>query len=92
MVCDKNWQEISVFENFFDFYTNQFYLKMLKTDSILSGASTKREISSLPKTSFFKGNRRKSNLLINVKPYMTPLLRLKPIRFENWNGNFLSLL
>ncbi len=59
MVCGKNWQEISVFENISEFYTSQFYSKMLKTDSILSSASTKRDISSLDKTSFFE--EKKSN-------------------------------
>ena len=35
MVYGKNWKEISVFENIFDFYTNRFYLKTMKTDSIV---------------------------------------------------------
>ena len=46
MICGKNRQEISVFEEIFIFYTNQFYLKMMKTDSINYGAYTKTEISS----------------------------------------------
>ena len=54
MICGKNRQEISVFEEIFIFYTNQFYLKMMKTDSILSGAYTKREVSSLQKLAFSK--------------------------------------
>ncbi len=58
MVCGKNWQEISVFENILKFYTNRFYLKMMKTDSGLTGASTKSEISFFLKTSFFKGKRK----------------------------------
>ncbi len=35
MVYGKNLKEISVFENIFDFYTNRFYLKTMKTDSIV---------------------------------------------------------
>ena len=70
MICGKNRQEISVFEEFFIFYTNQFCLKMMKTDSILSGAYTKREVSSLKKLAFSK-EKEGNQVLFIFKLYMT---------------------
>ncbi len=76
MVCGRNWQEISVFENILKFYTSRFYLKMMKTDSSLTGASTKREISFFLKTSFFEG-KRKEIQFVCIKALYGSLIRSK---------------
>ena len=87
MVCGENWQEINVFENFFDFYTNRFYSKMLKTNSIFNSASTMREISFYKKLAFSEENEG-NKVCFYCSPifetYMASLIGLKAFRIENW--------